>query len=177
MKVFAYCTELAARAVGEATRVVPLTSPPSTHVDIQPETLEGYDLLYFRLHGIPNVPIWFGEDRKGEYPALTAENLSGADLSGSVVVVANCYGSDSPLVCAFYHAGARAVIAGTGSNYASGKRVIGTDKLVRSLIRALARGWSLPSALRWAKMSLLATSWRGADRDAYKFQIMNGGKP
>lgn len=188
MKVFAYCTEVAGKSVAKATGISPLTSPPLTVTTLSPEALEGHDLLYFRLHAFKGGERWYGESSgiaklpkavQGtmiqRWPALDRLHFVVADLGGAVVVLANCYGASSPLVRAMYKAGASAVIAGPGSNYAAGNRVMGTDLLVRQVIRGLRAGKSIKKALRRAKMRLLLTAWRKPDRDALGFKIIPNG--
>lgn len=177
LRIQAYCTVPACRAVAEATGVAPLVSPPVTAETLDPAWLEGYDLLYFRLHGLENSDNWFGESKWGTpVLALTPEMLWGVDLSGTVVVVANCYGAQSPrMIGELYTAGARAVVAGRGPNYAAGRRVIGADKLVREMAKGLRRGWSPSRALYVARLKLLTTAWRAADRDALEFSIIERG--
>ena len=175
MKVFAYCTQPAKRAVQRATGVEPLTSPPYAAGNFLPQYLEWHDLLYFRLHGDRGTPgTWWGENRAGNrYDALTLSLVNQASLRGAVVVVANCYGADDdPMVGAFYRSGASFVIAGPGPNYAAGSRVIGTDLLVMWLIRFMNWGAEVERALQWAKARLLMTGWRTTDRDALAFRII-----
>lgn len=177
MRVFAYCTLTAVDAVRRATGVEPHTSPPYTPETIWPELLAGYDLLYFRLHGMPAFPgWWFGEDRGGAHLALTASKVPDLHLAGATVVIGSCYGDESEFVKAFKAAGAAAVIAGGGTNYAWAKRVAGTDKLVQGIIRHMERGDDAKAALARAKRSMVATAWRRADRDAMRFRIVGGEK-
>lgn len=186
MRVWAYCTLTAREAVEKATGVRPLTSPPMLAQHFDPQRMERHDLLYFRLHGFKEVPsTWFGEDGRGphlplalkaaaikRYPAMTASQLDDIDLSGTVVVIANCYGADSPLIAGFYRAGAGAVIAGPGPNLAAAQQVAGTDALVQALIAAMSWGFGVRRALTIARARLLATMWRAADRDALEFKIV-----
>ena len=174
MNVFAYCTWQARHAVEVATGVTPLTSPPIWSESFDSALLEGNDLIYVRLHGSPTFPYtWYGESEGGGWiPALVGADLEGVDLGGAVVVLANCHSASSPLVSELYGAGAGTVIAGPGSNYAGGQRVIGTDKLVQWIIKCLKRGMSVRSALTLARVRLFATSWRAADRDALAFTII-----
>lgn len=173
MKIFALTTVPARAAVQAATGVQPWTSPPWVAETLQPEHLAGHDLIYIRLHGLPDLNGWLGEDDKENYPlALGLENLTGADLGGAIVILANCYGASSPLVPDLYRAGAGAVVAGPGPNMAGGSRVIGTDKLAREIIRAMFAGQDIKRALRSARRKLLWTSYRAADRDAREFKIM-----
>lgn len=175
MRVFAYCTALARDAVRAATGVEPITSPPMTAANFSPDWLEGHDLLYFRLHSAWNRGIkgWFGESCEGLHFALSEAQILAADLAGSVIVVANCYGGNGdPMITALYRAGAGAVVAGTGQNIAAAKRVIGTDLLVRWVIQGLCVGISLRRALAVAKVRLAFTAWRRSDRDALAFGII-----
>lgn len=173
MDIWAYCTAPAREAVVEATGVEPLVSPPMTASEFNPRWLEGHGLLYFRLHGTVDQTVWYGEGPQGGlYVALTINQLREARLGGALVVVANCYGAQSPMVAELYRAGAGAVIAGDGPNYAAGGRVIGADKLAREVIAGLRGGRSVERALRIAKMKLLATAWRGPDRDALGFRVI-----
>jgi len=154
MNTLAYCTEVAAPAVHKALGVEPLTSPPLVAETFPRRKLRDLDLLYFRLHGEDGQP-WRGEGRDGDKPiAFTHRCLSKADLSGCVVIVANCYGAEDPLVVALYEVGADAVIAGPGLNYASGGAVTGTDLLARWMRFGLALGLSVQWALKLAKTRL-----------------------
>jgi len=178
MHVFAYCTALARNAVRAATGVEPITSPPMIAGNFSPEWLEDHDLLYFRLHSLRNrgVKGWFGEDENGLAFALSEAQVLVANLGRAIVVVANCYGGDGdPMIEALYRAGASAVIAGRGPNVAAARRVVGTDMLVRWVIRGLEWRMSLEGALVLAQTRLLATSWRESDRDARQFKIVERG--
>ncbi len=171
MHIVAYCTKQALEAVRSATGVEPLTSPPLTASLIKPEQIE-CDFLYVRLHGVATVTVWFGEDENDNMiPALNRSIVRAADMTGSVVLVANCYGDQLPLVDDFYHSGAEAVIVAGGDNYAAGRRVIGTDKIAKNMIKSLKRGVGPKRALRNAKIRMIPTLWRYADRDALGFKI------
>jgi hypothetical protein len=174
VKILAYCTLPAARAVAKATGAAPLTSPPLTAETFKPGMLKGYDLIYIRLHGTPKFPnMWLGENSQGaKFPALEKHHIDNADLTGAIVVLANCYGASSPLVAEMYEAGASTVIAGGGPNFAAANRVVGTDLLVQWLIRGLRPGLGVEAALRLAKARLLAGAWRVSDRDALRFKII-----
>jgi len=173
MNVLAYCTYTAREAVRKATGVEPLTSPPYDFANLPTHIFDGRDLIYFRLHGLPLARgAWYGDGPGSMPPALTAHTIRNMDLTGAVVVVANCYGADDPLVMALYNAGAGAVIAGPGRNYASGEAVIGADLLVRWLIVGLRLGLNPGRALQLARMRLRLTSHRRADKDALEFDFI-----
>lgn len=173
MRVFAYCTEEARVAVARATGVQPLTSPPLTAIDFRPEWLEGYDVLYFRLHGKQGQVGWYGDGQAGQPVALLSVHILSAHLAGCVAIVANCFGADNdPMVDALYRAGAEAVIAGPGKNKALGRKVVGPDLLVQWVICALRAGWTVPVALSVAKARLALTAFRESDADALGFKIV-----
>lgn len=164
--------------VARATGVEPYTSPPWTSKRFDPQVMEGYDLLYFRLHQAQAIQgVWLGERDDGEWiPALRVEQLEGLDLGSCIVVIANCWGVEGPFVPAFYQAGAAVVIAAPGPNFGASNAVVGADLLVQWIIRGLRWGFSVRRALAMAKVRLLATAWRGTDRDALAFQIMEVDK-
>ena len=149
MRTIAYCTEAAREAVRRAVGVEPLTSPQLSAGNV-PDVWAGADFVYVRLHGRPDVPdTWFGESAAGD--AITALTISDLKTVSGVWLLANCYGAESPWVAALYRAGAQAVIAGDGPNYAARKRVVGADLLARWLKHGLGLGLPVHWALRLAK--------------------------
>jgi len=166
MRVVAYCTLPAAQAVRKATGIKPLTSPPLVAANVPTKALVA-DVLYFRLHGTEtNTDVWFGDDGKGHKPlALRLKQIYKLKLDGAVVILANCYGSDSPFVPAFYRAGARAVIAGPGENYSGVSEVIGADLLASMVIKSLKRGHDLERATKTARLRLSLTRWKRRKND------------
>ena len=173
LKIGAYCTRSARFAVWRATGVIPITSPPAHTGTFQPTWLEGFDLLYFRLHGNEQGTVWFGDMG---VPAITAAQILQADLEGTVVVVGNCFGDKGPVTKALFTAGAKTVIAGPGKNIAARERVVGVDLLVRNLIRSFRRHKTVDQAIRDSKRRLCFTSWRYSDRDAAQFNVLGGAK-
>ena len=160
-----------------------LTSPPLTSRDVTAWTFAGAEFIYVRLHGRPDVPdTWFGQAPDGgTVTALTLDGLAGLHLPDVVVLLGTCYGADSPFPAAFYEAGARAVIAGAGANYAATKDVVGADLLARWVLRGLSAGLAVRHALLLAQARLSITSFRRAnvngqlispDADARKFQLI-----
>lgn len=174
MKVAAYCTLTAKDIVKEAAGVEPVTSPPLTIQDFDPTQLSGVDILYFRLHGLRLIPSrMFGESESGDLiAAIGKEQIEQADLAGATVILANCYGAQSPMVDSFYNAGASTVIAGSGQNYASTTRVTGVDLLAKFIIGGLRNGLSLDAAMITAKTRLAMAAFQYASRDTLEFSIM-----
>jgi len=171
MRVFAYCSREAAGAVIRATGVFPYVAPPMTCSGFDPCWLQQRDLIYIRLHGMREINgTWFGRSWDGAlWPAFDASCIPD-DLGGAVVVIATCFGDRSILVPEFYRAGASAVIAGAGLNFAAKQRVIGVDLLVQWMLRGLAVGLSAERSLDLAKARLVLTAFRRADRDALEFR-------
>lgn len=176
MKTFAYCIASGLAAVQQAVSGFVMTAPPYKAETFNPALLEGCGFLYFRLEGMAQIPrAMFGDEVAGvRSPALYAEQLLGLNLSGAVVLLANCYSTTSLFPAAFYRVGARAVIAGEGSNYAARNAVIGADLLAKWLLFYLRAGLPPDRALRRAKMRLIPTLFRAADRDALAFKLMEG---
>ncbi len=174
MRVFAYCTLPAKKMVKDAVGIEPLTSPPSTVQTFNTVHLIGADIIYFRLHGLSQIPgRWFGEDNDGNLiAAIGREQIQSAVLDKPVVILANCYGASSPMVEDFYQAGASVVIAGSGPNYASGERITGTDLLALEIIKALKNGLTPEEALKLAKLRLIVSAFRMENRDTLEFHIM-----
>jgi len=142
MKVIAYCAREYTASARQAAGVEPFTSPPFTADDpTLPRFLSGAGFLYLCLHGLLNNPRWYGDNG---LPALTAEQVRATDLTGAVVVAANCYLVDgaAPMLDALLDAGAAHVIGGRGPNYAGYDVLLGAPLLAQWLRRLLA--WHVP---------------------------------
>lgn len=174
MNVLAYCTLTAAESVFNAGGVVPITSPPMDDSIFSYKLLEKRDLIYFRLHEFKGFDeTWFGDDGEGNsVDALSLQTIMKADLNGAIVIVANCYGSESRLASALKMRGAKAVLAAPGTNYAASNRVIGFDLLYKWILRGLRLGLDLEKSIKIAKIRLRLTYWRKADKDALNFEIL-----
>jgi hypothetical protein len=178
MEVVAFCTLPAREIIADALNVSPVTSPPVTVQTFEPEMLQA-DIIYIRLHGLPMIPTrWFGEDEQGNLiAAMGIEQIEAMRLPpGSTVIIANCYGTESPMTKEFYDAGAKAVIAGSGPNYASTEKIVGADLLATRIIDNLLAGHSAYEALVMAKAKMLITAFRESDRDTLEFQIVERPK-
>lgn len=170
MKVAAFSTLSGAVTVYRATGVKPKTFPPETVKTFQSSWLEGFDFLYFHLHGFPKQPFWYG-DRWNT--AISDAQVRRARLDGAIVFAANCYGQGSRMVEALYRAGASVIVAGPGSNEGGkGGRLRGADRLGARFIVHLGAGETAYNALQRAKHDL---RWWAllfhAERDALEFQI------
>ena len=132
-KSFAYCAASFKHSVTKAAGVAPLLSPPITAETFKPRYLENRRFIYFKLHGLPAQPFWYGDYWT---TALTADQILQADLSDATVFVANCHlyqGTlghyPSPMLTALLKAGARAVVGGPGPNWARARSLYGADVL------------------------------------------------
>lgn len=179
MRVYALVIKPSYAIVRQALGVEPDTSPPVTLANFNPAAMCQAEIIYIKLHGLPQIPHrWFGEDDEGALmPALGAEYIRTLQLNNPVVILANCYGGSSPMVEDFYHAGAQAIIAGSGPNYAGKTTVTGIDLLAAKTIYHIQRGVNLTLALLRAKAEMLMTGhFDTASIDALEFQIMENKK-
>lgn len=153
------------------TGIKPLTCPPIIETEFDWCLLQGRDLIYLDLHGQPSDVRWYGDDH---LPALSAELVLRADLSGAVIFAINCYLADegSPMMDALLDAGAKYVIGGADKNWAAGKFLLqGGTKLAQTFVRmmklkvaplqaltiAKARlNWSLKTNKFWGRSDLAA---------------------
>ena len=168
MRTFACCAASFAEATQKAAGVRPVTSPPLRAGMFDARWLEGWDFLYFDLHGQPGQPFWMGDDG---IIALTAELVQEANLGGAVVFAASCYlgDEDSPMLEALLEAGASYVVGGEGPNLAGQRSVMGASLLGLWFRRWLAIGLGPVTALQLAKARV---QWRRgkAARDAEAFR-------
>ena len=168
MRVFAYCCASFAESTGRAAGVRPLTSPPVDALAFDPRWLEGYDLLWFDLHGQPGLEWWLGD---GGVVALTAKQVRGGgrgvggggarpatpgrggDRGGALVFAVNCHLADagSPMLDALLAAGAGYVIGGEGINWGGQRLLFGAGLLGLRLRQLVERGTGPLLALAWAK--------------------------
>jgi len=172
MDTFAYCAASFERSVRRAAGTQPLTCPPASMETFDAGELAGRDFIYFKLHGLPGEPYWYGDDWQ---TALCREQLQVADLSGAVVFVANCNLPQSPMLTALLDAGPVAVIGGPGQNYARSRRVDGADLLGLYVRRVLSFGFGARDALAVAMLRLKLKRRDKATRDTLAFRIYGGG--
>lgn len=191
MRTFAYCAAEFCISVRRAAGVVPLLSPPVTARIFDPRWLEGRDFIYLKLHGLPEEVYWYGDNW---LTALCATQILAADLRGTVVFVANCHlyqngnGSHptSPMLNALLATGARAVVGGSGENYAKRRTIHGTDRLGRAFRHLLQFHLPPYTAFRlaqaWLRFSFNLKSQRHAtereilaNKDTLNFRYFAGG--
>jgi hypothetical protein len=167
MRVLAYCCASYHLSVRRAAGVEPMLSPPIGADDFDPAWLRRQDLIYFKLHGMPGQAYWYGD---AWVTALSAAQVRAADLAGAIVFAANCYLPESPMLEALRLAGAKAVVGGSGQNYAGKTRVFGADLLGMIFRQLLAVGLGPESALRMAKARLRLGRDR-VSRDTLEFEL------
>ena len=149
LNVFAYCCASQRSAVSKAAGVEPLTSPPMHFEAFDARLLENRDLLYFALHGLPDQPYWYGDDY---LTALSVDTFHGLNLRQCTVFVANCHFTASPFLPAIRACRPRAIIAGSGENYARSASLVGPHLLGYYLRVGLQAG--LPPTLSLAAAKL-----------------------
>ena len=179
VKTLAFCAESFAESARRAAGVEPMTCPPVSSHQFDPSWLEGWDLIYFDLHGGPGLP-WFWGDHS--VPALRSEQVLTSDLGGAGVFAVNCFldETDSPMLDALLRSGAAWVIGGAGENYGGRRSLLGAPLLFRWFRRFLALGLSPAVSLTWAKRRLLLSlggRQRRAARDALAFRMLVADKP
>lgn len=186
MRIFAYCAAEFQHSVRKAAGVQPLLSPPATAHIFDPRWLEGRDFIYLKLHGLPEETYWYGDNW---LTALRATQILAANLTGTVIFVANChlyqalpapacadtadrqagnndYHPTSPMLNALLIAGARAVVGGSGDNHAKTHSIHGADRLGRALRYLLQFGLAPHPAFRlaqaWLRFSFNHKSYQSA---------------
>lgn len=182
MKTQAYCDVNFLHSVRQASGVTPITSPPF-HVDtIRPTWFQGYDFIYFKLHGLPSEPRWYGHNW---ITAIEARQIKYLDLTSTVVFVANCFlwhedkasspRHQAPMLYALLDAGAAAVVGGPGINYAKPHSVYGADILGQAFRQFCALGLMPTPAFKLAMLRIKFHRHRRhqALQDVHSFQIFD----
>ena len=138
---FVYCAQAWQRAAALTALRIPITSPPITIATFDPTWMEGKRLLYFKLHGYPDQPDWYGLDQHGyKMSALSPDLVRQADLSGAIVVAAVCYGAGSDMQKAFFEAGVCAFFGSFKEVRGREDRPGEVDLLTKYLLSILSRG-------------------------------------
>lgn len=180
MRIFAYCAASFREATRRAAGIEPLTCPPASAEHFEPSWLERREFIYLDLHGQPGQASWLGDE---EIVALTAKQVSQAQLGGAIVFATNCYlaDEDSPMMDALLEAGARYVIGGQGQNWAGTRMMYGAALLgwrFRQLLECQFDPLkALALAKRWVRFGLTANRVLGkraqiqAAEDTLDFRI------
>jgi hypothetical protein len=172
MRIAAFSTRTGAATVVKVTGVTPIMFPPETMKTFRPAWLNGYDFLYFHLHGLPHQPFWYGN---GWITAISSEQIEQCDLRGCSVFVSNCFGLDGRMESAILNAGARAIVTGPGKNDAGkGGWVRGADLLGALYLRGCMAGLGDEDAFKRARQSLRLRALAlisPSERDALEFQL------
>jgi hypothetical protein len=151
LNTFAYCLASQCQAVARASGATPLTSPPMVASAFPRRLLEGRDLLYLALHGMPGQPYFYGDTFE---TALSVTAIEGLDLSATVVFCTSCHFTESPWLPAFLACNPRMLIGGDGPNYARNVTPVGAHLLGHHLRRALAAGLKPEWAFAYAQHRL-----------------------
>lgn len=171
MRALAYCAASYEQSVRRAAGVKPLLSPPASVETLDVSLFHGREFVYFKLHGLPGQPFWYGDDW---LTAVSAKQVREMDLGGAVVFVANCHLPESPMLEALLDAGAGAVIGGGGENYARAGRVDGADLLGLYVRWMLELGVGLQRAFWVAKMRLRLRRPGKVTEDTLAFRLYRG---
>lgn len=191
LDTFAFCPASQRWAVSRAAGAEPLTSPPMTAEAFDAGLLLDRDLLYISLHGLPDQPYWYGDDY---LTALSVQAFTFGtahrhlSLRHTVVYVASCHFTDGPFLDAIKTCRPRALIAGSGENYARSHSLVGPHLLGYYLRRALEAGLPPRLALATAKYRVQITTNRlkshaktrdtrleediAANTDALRFEVL-----
>ena len=175
MNTAAYCAASFLLSVNRAAGCYPLTCPPHTMESLPVGTFQHRDLLYIKLHGLPDQPYWYGDDW---ITAMSATQVRSLDLSRTIVFCAICHMDDgSPMLDALLSAAAT-VVAGAGPRWGRPSAVYGVDVLGRAFRRCLQLGFSPAPALRAAKLALRLTAGRDPlAADALTFRLFTPRHP
>ena len=180
MNVVAYCARsyegATLGAVGEQANL--LVCPPigGNFIIQHPESLEGFDVVVFNLHGWQHHPMWTGDMGM---VALASSALEQMNLSGSGVFAINCWLGDEhmPMFKALKKSGVDWIIAGAGVNYAGVDSPVGADVVLKWFLRYYSKGMEVEKAFRKAKIAaaLLAPKANRSQvialSDALKFKL------
>lgn len=142
---------LAARPWAVSTRLAcgvwPRLAPPVRADNIVLSEMEGADLVYLCLHGLPGQPYLYGGDWS---TALTAEQIMTVDLSGAIVYAAGCFGL-GPVAGALVNSRAECVVGDRDSTFSGYVLPVGSNGLGRLFVRALKDGATVEGALQSAQ--------------------------
>lgn len=144
MKVAAYCACRWILSTWRTVGVRPITCPPVNAVTLDMEWLKA-PVIYLRLHGVEGQPYLYGDHME---TAVSARQIRGADLGGSLVFLEGCYGLQ--MADAFLKAGSLAVV---GRDRPTGGRrmLLGSGaRIGRAWLQGIKRGMTCEEALKCA---------------------------
>lgn len=136
-----------------ASGVKPIAAPPLTMAGFRPGMIEGADLVYICLHGLPDQSYLYGSDWS---TVVSADQVRRADLAGAVVYMAGCWGQ-GPMTDALLAAGAVAVVGDADSTWAGYVLPTGSNALGQRFVRRVKAGQMAQEALVGAKADYAAT--------------------
>lgn len=143
-----------------------VVTAPHFDPDVLESTWAAADFIYIDLHGRPDQPKWLFAGGNRVIGHGQIHNYA----RGKVIFATTCY---LPGTAWFDELrDGNVLVYGFGENYGGkGSRAIGAQLLALWFRRMLELGMSPRGALRCAKLRLVLTSWRRADRDALSFTI------
>ena len=148
MKVFVYCAHSWRLSTALATLKVPKTCPPERPATLKRAWFEDADVIYLRLHGLPNQSFLYGD---GLITALAASQIRQLDLGGKIVFMEGCFGESGRVDDAFLAAGAKFVIGSTMATKGRRYRLGPSTLIGGAWLRYVKRGIDPRAALHLAE--------------------------
>jgi len=145
---------------------VELTSPPLFTTTFPYTSLTDYDVVYFRLHGLPDQPYLYGASflRRWGQTALSLADLKASGVSFQLsplrVFFEGCYAVQTGIPQAFVELGAREVYAANTNTKNSPLRVGPAGRVGLAVMRAWMRNEDAGRALRVALSDEASTRMR-----------------
>lgn len=152
----------------------PVSFPPGRADTFDPALLQGRDLIYVCLHGLPNQPYLYGDKFE---TALSAEQIRTVNLGGAVVYMAGCYGGGGPIADAFSEAGAVCVVGDRDLTWAGTWLPLGSNRLGRLFVRRLRAGDGPDDAFERACQAFDASSTDPRDQAILDTVFIQYGSP
>jgi len=173
MNVYAYCANSFKKSVKKMAGIEPDTCPPFTDDTFGEDRLINADLIYFKLHGLPEQAYWYGDNM---ITALSLEKLRQFNLRNKIIFVSNCHLMESPMFQGLNEAGALAVIGGSGINYGGIDKLVASDILGLYFRIGLQLGMKIKTAFEFSKTALKFYARSKGVEDAMAFELYMRGK-
>lgn len=168
MKTIAFCAKAFTSSVQLAAGVQPVTSPPITCKTFSPDLLSGADFLYVKLHGLAAQAFWYGDHLLA---AVSAKQIATCELTDAIIFAPNCHLPESPMLAALFSAGAKAILAGPGLDYATPQTVEASDVLGQCFHKLIGLGYRPQLAYRAARLHFYSKPKSPRIKDTLGFKL------